>query len=639
MAGLAFTFSPLVRRLCYNGVEWNNSTRVESFAAKPVEDASGRTFTHVEFEMTASMTLNVRSLGTRRVSDIISRLTQPAAGLILNGHGFGDLDINLGGLRDVKWGPKPRLVLVDNRGAGNAVKIRWTVQWATLTCGDAVTFGTTQPLEFCWKVNFDVDKYGMTKRTVSGFVTVPATRFNADDRRLPVSVDQLRERISPAPIPGFRRIPGTFDIDYAKTRCDFSIVDEEFPGNVPPPGVIDAQASHTFNQEPGKPFVWVGTLEATYEVARGYPASVAYDAFFALLRDRVGLLQTAPRGSPGADKHFVWPIAHSVSEPNLYGHPTVKLSTSYRASNVNLKLILGYGGLWRPAPGADGRLWLASMPRHLGAYGVSGLTVRISDDRITDLCKPEGGAAIIGGAGVGDALLRSIPNTFGPSAPPFITTLGAGVGAPRPPGAPVPTATILGRTVPTDAVLTATRELQSIFPDPEPGGSYLEYRCDYRIETEGGAVVATTLPTVPLERNHKVVNDISSGKLPRAQDSSLFPPADGFAGGGGRLDTTQTGETFVHQRTRPILYVFITGHSLRHSYPVAVPELEQVGGRAVTPCNREGMGEGFKQGIVGGDAIGRAIYIASWNLRYVVTDEPRRAMLVPPNPLIDNARV
>jgi hypothetical protein len=37
---------------------------------------------------------------------------------------------------------------------------------------------------------------------------------------------------------------------------------------------------------------------------------------------------------------------------------------------------------------------------------------------------------------------------------------------------------------------------------------------------------------------------------------------------------------------------------------------------------------------VGSDAIGRPFYAAKWNLRYVVTDTPAGAMIVPPNPLI-----
>lgn len=590
---------PLVQELAYNGVTWNASTLVEQFSMRPQRSACGRTFTHVDFSLTASMWLDASGDAGRSVSAIISALVEPAAGLRFNGRGFGNLEVNLGKVKDVKWGPFPTACRIVSRGPDQKVKIAWSVEWSTPTCGDAV-FEGAQPYEFAWKLSFGIDKSGFTTRVYSGFIRVPATRLNAGDHRLPLTVDVMRERINPPLLTGYRRTPGTFEIDYSKTRCDFSITDTQFRGNVPPPGVIDGSVRHTLSSTPGNPYLWNGSLSASYELAAGQPASAAWVPFFQLLGDRWASVRLVGK---------LLPWQFTMSEPNGYDTRVVELGVNYRVTGATLRQMLAYGGLWRPIPGSDWRKWAASLPSHLSARGVSGLVLRTDDDEITDLCKPVAVSVDLRGN-------RPAPGV-GPVVP--------GAGGDRA-GA---------------ATLTAAAAWRNLFPPPTPAGSYLEYTCGYKIVTDDGVVVSSTLPSSPLGERPATTGVLNAlnPSLVALRERSFYPPStDVVPSGGGRLETdSAAGRTIAHRRTSPNIFVHIAGHAKRVGYPVPVPELVEVGAKTVTPANRAGMGEGFQQAIIGGDAAGNPLYAAKWNLRYVVVETPTGPMPVPPNPTIGPA--
>lgn len=635
---LALAFNPVLHRLMYNGVEMaNGSLKTERFFIKPVEDASGRTFTHHEIELEVSFHLHPLTQGEKTVNDAMSSLTQPAAGFVLTGHGFGNFNMNFGAVRDVRWGPKPMYCEVENAGAGNHVVIHWGCRFATLTCGDAV-FSGAFPLEFCWKVSFDIDRSGLTTRTISGFVSVPATRFNADIRKLPITADVMRERINPPGIVGFRRIPGVFDFDFAKTRCDFTVKDEEFPsGNIPPAGVIDGTFSHNVAQEPGKPSIWNGNIEATYEIARGFTVQNAVESFFGAVRDRWETTRKgrfAGLGPAGAfalglvaPPPVIRPWQFIAGEPNAYGKQTIKLGMVYRVYRADIATILGASGLWRAIPGSNWKQWASSLAFHMGPRGVSGLVMSPGDDKIVDLCRPDaplidlvskpmlaelragaGGAFLKGGKKPPEAVLK---NFFGGT--------GSGIN-------------FLGTQIEvTNALKKAAKAL---FPAPEPGNSFLDYVAGYHIETDSGVVVGSTLPTSPIEERANTTGrlDAIAGSLSGARESSFFPPATDV---GTHPDTD--GGSFSHQRTKPQLFVTLFGYAQRIGFPVPVPEIIEVGGSPVVPCNRVDMGEGFEQTTLGADAVGVPLFVARWRLRYALVDAPRTAMPTMATPFAGSA--
>src|SRR4051794_13452686 len=124
--GLALDLNPAIHVCTYNDFPLANGTlKTKRFHIKPIEDASGRTFTHHEVELEVTFHLHPLTQGVAIVEDAVSRLTQKAAGFVLKGHGIGAFNMNLAGVWDVKWGPTPLYCEVENVAAGNHVIIHW----------------------------------------------------------------------------------------------------------------------------------------------------------------------------------------------------------------------------------------------------------------------------------------------------------------------------------------------------------------------------------------------------------------------------------------------------------------------------------------------------------------------------------
>ncbi len=613
----SFPVGPLL--LVYNGVKFNASTSIEAISLRPIKDESGRTVKHTDFSLTASMWLDARGPGARQIEEIMSRLTQPAAGLRIEGRGFGNYQLNFGRLADVRWGPFCTECKIVSRGPNQSVKLMWSVEWSTMTCGDAVTNRGTFPHEFCWRARYEIDKAGYTNRVISGFVSVPATRINAGDRRLPWTVDEMREQISPPLLPGFRRIPGEFEINFAKTRCDFTIRDEEFRGNVPPPNIIDGSLSYTLDQEPGKAYSWWATLSASYELARGANANAAWSSFFGLVEQRRADIK---RGAPGRKPMVCIPWKFTLTEVNSYGPPVVQLAAVLKVSAGALPDMLGAAGLWKPLPDSNWGKWSAAIPRHLSPRGTAGLVMRTADDKIVDLCRPEPPVVE----------LRGGRRPGVPVAPPpkkkVVVELG-GKDADNPFKAG-------GGDIFNPNLPALVKGFEAMAAPPPPDQSYLDFQSGYRIESDDGVVVASTLPGSPLvERPQGTgVQDAVRGVLPAGRERSFYPPATDVVSAGSSI---AAGGTFTQRRRKPILYVWLFGEAKRLGYPVAIPELIEVAGKPVTACNRTGRGEGFSQGVAGSDAFGNALHVATWNLRYVVEVPPDKPMPTLPNPLVTPA--
>jgi hypothetical protein len=572
---------PVGAKIWYNGVTFTPAALTEEFRATPVWDAAGRTIIHTVFSITIKDYIVGRP-SDRDVEARLSALLQPAAGFVYNGRGLGNVRINLGQVTDMVWGPKPQMVSVKPLGGSNAVELTWQIQFATLNCGDARYTG---PMEFVFKLTYDVDRSGYTKRIYSGHIRIAQTRWNQPDRQLHDSADAYREQINPPLLPGFRRTPGQFVLSEDKCRLDFTITDEELPPNIPPPGVVDATVSHDYGTSKVLGGAWSASFEGEYEIARGYPVSVAYQAAARLIKSRLDELRhITPRPS-------VIPTSARIGEPNIYGKTMVRIGLTYTVVAAPLAKMIAFGGLWKPVPGSNWRLWAISLSRILGPRGIAQLAFNVGDDAIVDLC---GKTPTVSGGTKRGAELRTGP-----------------IGLPA--------------------------ELRAVFPPVTPSTSYLRYSQSLRVEDDHGNVIVKVLPTKPIEEKNKSSGawdvELSTG-LPTGFEKTPFPPANDVQYvGGGKLDTDAAGAE-SHQRVSPTLYVYLVGSALRAGYPVPVPQLEQINGTEPTIANREGMGEGFQQAIVGNGAGVVPIYGAKWCLRYCLTDVPRGPIPVPPNALL-----
>lgn len=602
-SGLAFTFVPDME-LSYNGVTFPAGCNTDSFRITPVKSADGRTFTHHDFALQVTSYWDTSTPTLVRIyNDVISRLTQPAAGLVYKGRGFGDLKINMPGdkHKDVSFGPWPTVVENVSHN-GNVSKLVWSVMWSSLTCGDAVFDGLFAK-DLAFELSFDINRFGHTTRTITGFVTIPLTRRTATDRKPPISADDLRERITPALLVGFRRTAaGRFTLSYDRTKLNFHFEDVRFAGAVPPPGVVDASAKHTLTQEGGKPYSWTGTMSSTFALAPGQSAQAALDCFFATLEARANLIRNTGGllSIVAGTKPKFLPWAFQMGEANMYDDTVVELSSTYKVIGADLRTMLARGGLWTPVPAAhnDARKWMVSMGTVLSARGVDGLVFDTNSDKIVDLCKPDKATVD----------LKSAPK-------------------PAPKGAEL-------RGGPSIIPPSAVR---AVFPAPTPADSWLDYKCAIRIEDEHGVIVGTTLPEQPLANSTKPGGfDVAKGKLPAGQEASTFPDAADVGPVDAPNNAAARGGQFVQQRVAPKLFVFIEGEAARHGYEVPCPSLESIGGLPAVPCHRADRGEGFWFGEAGACAAGYPIHAARWKLRYTfdsTASGPRGALKAPPNPL------
>src|SRR5262249_37622958 len=149
-------------------------------------------------------------------------------------------------------------------------------------------------MEWNYRLSFDVDTSGYTKRTYSGHLRIPQTRKSVDDHTLSDQADAYRELINPPLLVGFRRTPGTFVLSEDKCRLDFPIVDQEIGPTYPPPGVVEVSMSHEVATDRVYKGMWTATLSATYEVARNVDRATPMRYFLATALDRAQAALAVP---------------------------------------------------------------------------------------------------------------------------------------------------------------------------------------------------------------------------------------------------------------------------------------------------------------------------------------------------------
>ena len=252
----------------YGNVVFNGTTRTLGVDVTPVYDTSGRIVKYTVFSITLETW--IKATQTTADGDVLSirrTLESPGLPFIYTSHGLGDISVNTGdGVQDVMWGPRPKILKWSTPGGAIAVHLVWTCEVGLPDCSNAIyQFGI---LELVTRIGFSIDARGYTRRTVRGHVCVPMTLVNGS-RVLPDSADGYRDRVMPDVPEKCRRVQRDFDLNEAKDRCDFTIVDEEVASpNFYPPGVVRAKVSQEHSNS--KPFVfsdWQGSISGEFEMA------------------------------------------------------------------------------------------------------------------------------------------------------------------------------------------------------------------------------------------------------------------------------------------------------------------------------------------------------------------------------------
>lgn len=358
----------------YNGFTFNSSTRT-IVRGKPLYDQADRTVVAVVYTITAVTIIQAVSISQPDTAmlDAHQRLTKAGQELRFTSQGFAALSINVTSVKDVMWGPKPRVI--DCRPIGSSQA--WELVW---TCEVAIPMCTTAKYElavmaFNYEVDFSVDADGYSSRVVSGYLEIPLTR-SGGGHKVVDNADAYWEKIYPDGIPGFQRKERSRKLSMDRRRLDFHIVDEQIRDGSFPAGTTHFKGTHTTTTDGVSWLKFHSTLNATYRVPPGEPRSKAADAFFDLLMDRA--MQSDPK-----DRIF---LSFNVSE-GLGENRDISFSCAWTFCS-NVADCMAAGGHWRALPKTNWDKWIKStgVKEAVSARGLSGLIFNNADDSIIDLC-------------------------------------------------------------------------------------------------------------------------------------------------------------------------------------------------------------------------------------------------------------
>lgn len=580
---------PALGTASYNGISFDSRSNY-SCEGRPVEDAAGRTVTHViwTLKIHGYVTSTSPTTTDTQMDSIKAALTAYGGELHLDEKGFGQFAFNAGGaVVDLMWGPKPRLLSFKPLGGAIAAEVDWTVEIAAPYCFPGSGTFQFAPMEFNFKVSFAVDRSGYTKRSISGHLRIPQTRATVNSRNLLDNADAYLDQnaggvIPPIPI-GFRRTEKSHDLDESKCVLTFSFVDEEMPPNYPPAGVVECSADHTFTSSQSYGTKWTSTLNASYELVRGVGTpSMAIEAFKALLLSRKEFMRqnAALFGVPMTN---AYPSAFTLREPQIYGKTVVALSCSYLYT-CDLPTVLSASALWTPVPNNDYSAWFQGSGFSQAPRGNAGLYFTNSDDYLIDLCQPNTPVILNSGQGI-----------VGGQQASFSSGIIADAQDPASSWVDFLLATSLE---PVDG----TCELKPL-PMQDPGNPLI-------LGIDQNALLGAVLTTGGLNQN----NQVTGVPIPQII-----------------ADQGASGPSVVTTRTAPSWYVSLRGHAVRAGIPIATPVLVAVGSALAIPANQEGVNY-FSTGVIG--TWGNVPIIgAAWELRWLLDRTPDVQLPIFGNPL------
>lgn len=569
----------------YNGYAFSAHMETAALKGTPMYDQAGRTVVYTQWMLTIRDKIGAAPGDTldATIEDARQRLLIPGGALFYSGKGFGQLTINtanpgVDNVKDVLWGPKPRSFDYRILGRDLGGEITWTVEVNIPQCEDAIF--QLQLMERAFTVSWDIDKSGYTRRTINGYIRIPSTRPDIASRVLSDNADKYRHLITFDTPSNFRRIPGNFSIDEAKTRLDFSIVDEEMPPNIPPPGVIEVSASHSV-QSDGMPALstrWTNTVSASYEMAKDARKETAYAYFLQLLTSRI--LAAKENGTVG----LVTSI--SLAESEIYGRKTANFTANYWFT-VDKKKILKASGLWQPVPNSDYHAWKQSLALIFSKQGrgYAQLQFANDDDLIVDLCAQGGEALAAAGTGPAD-----------------------------------------------NVAAVSAEEFQNVYPDPDAG--YVYYTIAARIDLDDQVVEMKPLPLGPIQSAEGTAITLTDPAAGQSAGSPVQDPSFGNILHGKTDDFTLPYPagmqlSMPQQRAAPSVSITLLGRALRAGWPINAPSLALVGGVKPIPANIEGRNYFWKDIIR--NWFGVPVMAAQWSLRWVLPTMPNGPVKTPPN--------
>lgn len=558
-----------------DGNEWSGgpAMRTVSIDGKPIYDDSNRTVKMVEWVFVIEDVIAVTPPATIDAQMEVLRaiFSRNGGTFIYEQHGLGGFTINsnLAGSKDLNFGPKVKMTVLDGtsaRGGHHYAHLRFEFTITLSPCAAAIPRGV---MSANFSLDFDIDDSDNTKRTFNGKIQIALV---PEGRRLTDSADNYREKFFPDLPKGFKRTHRHFHLNAAKNELEITVVDEQNPSkNFPPPGCVKAKFRHSLsNAEPGKFAFQIGRASGSYEMAKGANAGLglhhfkkAVHALFFQLQPQAGggggggggigglINRVIKNLNPGV-VGMVLPMRSEIVLPDRYGKNIIECDITFGITTSHS--ILFSGGMNVEIPDSDEDAWRASVAVPQSARGSAGLGYDGKGEVIFDMCT------------------RFQEGVLKNKKPPRVPVKEANL---RP---------ILGET----------------WPQPHPLGSWLEVQQGIVIE-----------PTDCVLRHMPGETGESSLKTPNLVKNDAFKSISAL--------TTGSNPAIFQITSASKLDLTYTGFAIRAGYAIPVPTLRAFAGRALIPAN--GPGYGFAQ--MEFSSFGPIkIYVARWRLRFMCTDQP-----------------
>lgn len=398
--------------ISYNGFTFQVIRNV-TLSGQFVYDEAGVTVTHVKYVMGVRGFVHADDVATQqvRMNDLHKLLSAAGGQLVVEDIGFDSkIDTARGGVTpDLLWGAKPIDIQFRPLGGNVAWEFVWKVEFNVSRC-ESASAQAGRFLAFNYEVAYSTDEQGFVQRSISGYVQIAQNRI-PNSRAIAWDIESAWDRIVVRVPAGFRRLSTTRTINSARNRIDFSVVDDELHDSPYPAGIIEADADYDFENQ-GRSFEnWIATLSVTFEVAPGYPPSLAAGRFFLMMADKTAKLRAGAAAAKGA----VIPLKLRISAKPFGRRSRFQVAWQVVAC---LKEILKSSGLYDPVPGTSYQVWSASMV-NVGIWdsrGRGGWRHTTNQDAIIDICN--GGAIADIGNDQGSSLSPTADYQYSLLCPP-----------------------------------------------------------------------------------------------------------------------------------------------------------------------------------------------------------------------------
>lgn len=501
------------------------------------------------------------------VHEARQKLSKPGKQLLIEHNGFAprwDINGAYSVIRDISWGPKPRVLSWEPIGDTASCEVVWECEFFIPICnGDSnVQFNGLSSLSY--GIGYSYDRRGYTTRRISGEISIALSMSENNNGALIDSIENYRDKLILNKPKNFAR-EVSWDVSPDKRTAQFTIVDSEISSpNAWPPGVVNITAQHRVGWTRSSLNRINNTISATIEMAPDQLKARAWLIFRDIVQTR---LQYAMLGqamvSPGEDNSppVIFLNTFDVVE-ELYEN-RVSFQIGYYFLNVaNLDRLFKLTGLfqavsWVNQPSPTWDTWDETV-KHLQPFqgngtdrGLSDLKFDNNSDKPITLC----------------GNVQASPQQFNTRLPqPGTAYYG------------------YGRTF--------------VNQRPPTRKSWIKFDAMISYKSNTGARQSVTVTTQDVERK-------------------LFDPSDANLDGATVGASRAAVKRFVENHAEKNIIVY-SGYAERAGYPVPEPGKITIGGKTLTPV---GIGE-FRTKYLG-DYFGQPKYGASWRQEYMLDEIPQ----------------